>query len=456
MRGIHSKADAGACPQARLPDRRARLTWAATAAATLLLALALSAAGASARTRPAARRAPAGLAAYTPPARLVASGRGHGRLIWARPLTGPAALAGAASNELVLYRSIGVGGRPVAVSGTVSIPRGTPPPGGWPVISWDHGTTGIADQCAPSRDTAADPVHAYIAYVYPQLEGWLRGGYAVVRTDFEGLGTPGVHPYLVGVSEARGTLDIVRAARRLAPSLSARVIIAGHSQGGQAALWAASLATSWTPELAVRGTVAFAPASHLSAQLALLPSVTSTGFGGVVSLIARGLDAADPALHVGSLLTPAAARLYPQTLTRCLPGLDRQNSFGALPGSAFFRSGADLAPVRAALVAQVDPDHLNIRTPVLIEQGGSDTTVFPAFTDQLAAELGALSDPVTYHKYAGVEHGGIVAAADADATSWIAARLGRLNRASTPRPLFCRASEVAAARRCAPEARSEE
>ncbi len=83
------------------------------------------------------------------------------------PVSGPPALRGAARTELVLYRSTGVTGKAVAVSGTVSIPKGTAPRGGWPVISYAHGTTGIADQCAPSRDAAGTSVHGYNSYVYP-------------------------------------------------------------------------------------------------------------------------------------------------------------------------------------------------------------------------------------------------------------------------------------------------
>jgi pimeloyl-ACP methyl ester carboxylesterase len=350
-------------------------------------------------------------------------GSGHGGVIWARTQTGPAALAGAARNELVLYRSISANGSAVAVSGTVSVPPGRAPKGGWPVITWDHGTTGIADVCAPSRDSIGDPAHTDIDYIYPLLGRWLKAGWAVLRTDYEGLGTPGVHPYLAGVSEAHSTLDMVRAARRLVPALGSRVIIAGHSQGGQAALWAAALAAKWTPELHVRGTVAFAPVSHLAVQAGAVRSVSTTSLSGDISLILRGIDTADPALHTGGLLTPQAAALYPQTLTRCLPQLGQPGSFGSLPASSFFRSDADLAPLIAALSARMDPDRLRIRTPVLIEQGAADGTVFPVFTQQLDQELTGLGDPVALHSYPGVTHGGIVVSAASDATSFIAARL---------------------------------
>lgn len=105
------------------------------------------------------RKGPAGTAFYTPPKTL--PGSGHGGLVWARRQTGLAALAGASRSELLLYRSIGVRGKAVAVSATLSLPKGKAPKGGWPVITYAHGTTGTDDSCAPSRDTAGTAVHPY-------------------------------------------------------------------------------------------------------------------------------------------------------------------------------------------------------------------------------------------------------------------------------------------------------
>ena len=99
--------------------------------------------------------------------------------------------------------------------------------------------------------------------------------------------------------------------------LSNRVIVAGHSQGAHAALWAAALAPAYSPELRVRGVVAFAPPSHLAQIISRIRSVTSTRLTGVLALLLRGAEVAKPSLHIRSLLTPAAAHLYPQTLTRC-------------------------------------------------------------------------------------------------------------------------------------------
>jgi acetyl esterase/lipase len=391
--------------------------------AALLIALLVVLALPGAATAKKVPTGPAGLAFYTPPSPL--GGKKHGDIIRARRATGQAALKGAARTDLVLYRSESIKGKPVAVSGTVSIPKGKAPKSGWPVITYAHGTTGLADVCAPSRDATGTSVHPYNSYVYPLLTRWLKAGYAVVRTDYEGLGTPGVHPYLIGESEGRSTLDVVRAARELDTHLSKKVAIAGHSQGGHAALWAAHLAHSWTPELRIRATVAFAPASHLADQAKLLNTLTSPG-GGISALVAsimRGLDTVRPDLGVPALLSDAAKPLYPQTLTQCQSDLAKSTSFGGLSPKGIFRDGANLAP-EIAVIAKSDPEHLGISTPVRIEQGTSDTTVFPVFTGKLVDAYKAAKVPVSYRTYPNVTHGGVVTAAAQDATSFLKLKLG--------------------------------
>jgi pimeloyl-ACP methyl ester carboxylesterase len=364
---------------------------------------------------------PAGVKFYTPPNKL--PGKTHGDLIRARKLKGAAALKAASSNELVLYRSTSADGTAVAVSGTVAIPKGKMPKGGWPIISWGHGTTGIADQCAPSRDSASNPAHSYIAYAYPQLNGYLKAGYAVVQTDYQGLGTPGTHQFLVGVPEGRSVLDMVRAARKLDPRLSKKVALVGHSQGGQSVLYAASLAPKWTPELKIRGTVAFAPVSHLSEQAAIIPGLTApSSLSAYAGIILRGVDSAAPKANVSSLLSAKGKALYPQTLTKCQADLVKPNSFGAVAPADLIRSGADLKPLEQALAARDDVESVRIKTPIQIDQGTDDMTVFPTFTDDLATQFEARKNPLTYLKYDGVTHGGVVKAANKNALAFLKAR----------------------------------
>jgi pimeloyl-ACP methyl ester carboxylesterase len=310
-----------------------------------------------------------------------------------------------------------VTGKAVAVSATLSVPKGRAPRGGWPVVSWAHGTTGIADRCAPSRGGGGGEPRL--------LERWRKAGYAIVRTDYEGLGTPGEHPYLIGRSEGRAVLDAVRAARKLEPRLDRRFVIAGHSQGGHAALWAASLAPRFTPELRLRGTVAFAPASHLGEQGGALSSfIQPSPLSGLVALILRGVDVARPDLGVSLGLTERAAALYPRTLTDCIGPLVSSGSFGALAPAGLIRPDVPTGAVLGVL-AQNDPEDLTIRAPVRVQQGTADSTVFKAFTDPLVEDYRGRGVPVTYRTYEGVDHGEVVtdARSTRDATKYLRARL---------------------------------
>ena len=382
-------------------------------ALTVVLAVTVGAAPAAGQVP----KGPKGNAFYKPPAHLHGK---HGKLIWARRQTGKDALAGKRS-KLLLYNSTAVDGSAIAVSGSVAVPKGKAPKGGWPVISYAHGTTGSADSCAPTRGYDAGK---RTSYAYPLIRGWLKAGYAVVRTDYDGLGTPGVHGYLVGATEGRSVLDAVRAARKAVPKLSKRLVIAGHSQGGHAALFAAALAPSWTPDLKLRGTVAFAPASHLGEQFPLTTQITTPGggLGAIVGLGLRAVATTDPTVGVEGLLTPQAAALFPQTAILCYDRLSRSDSFGGLPLNQVFQAGADLAPLVAVVNAN-DPETVRPKTPVQVEQGVDDGTVFKSFTDQLVAEYEAGGVDVTYKTYPGVDHGGVVKAGAGSAAKFIRSRL---------------------------------
>ncbi|WP_374458289.1 lipase family protein [Nocardioides sp.] len=163
----------------------------------------------------------------------------------------------------VLYRTTNRTGKAIAVSGTVLVPKSP-----WigvgtrPVIGYAPGTQGMADRCAPSRLFSEG-----IEYEGIGIEGLLQRGYAVAMPDYEGLGTAGVHTYMDRVSQGRATLDAVRAAQRLSGtglSASSPVGLMGYSQGGGAAASAVELASTYAPELRLRGAVVGAVPADLA------------------------------------------------------------------------------------------------------------------------------------------------------------------------------------------------
>lgn len=189
--------------------------------------------------------------------------------------------------QRVLFRSTSRAGKAIAVSGTVLVPT-TPwiGVGSRPVIGYAPGTQGMADRCAPSRQFSEG-----IEYEGIGIEALLQRGYAVAMPDYEGLGTVGVHTYIDRVAQGRATLDVIRAAERLTGtglSTSSPVGIMGYSQGGGAAASAVELASTYAPDLKVKGAV-------VGAVPADLAKVATSLDGGLYSAFAyfalRGLSA---------------------------------------------------------------------------------------------------------------------------------------------------------------------
>ena len=187
---------------------------------------------------------------YTPDAAIPAAA---GQADPHQPQPADTSLAEAGQAVRILYSStngLGEAKTPIAVSGTLFLPKGEAPAGGWPLIAWAHGTVGIADICAPSNRPRSDRDTKY-------LNHWLSQGYAVVASDYQGLGTPGGHPYLATRPAAYSVLDSIRAVQGdPALNIGKPVVLVGQSQGGGAAFATAGEAAAYAPELDIRGTVA--------------------------------------------------------------------------------------------------------------------------------------------------------------------------------------------------------
>lgn len=341
---------------------------------------------------------------------------------------GPDPLIAGARRWLVLYHSRDVHDRDTAVSGVVLLPAAPVPRGGWPVVSWGHGTTGVADRCAPSQT----PRLYYNEYAQ-EAATVVRAGYAVVATDFGGLGTPGPHGYLVGADEGNAMVDMVTAARHLSPALSTTWFAVGHSQGGQAALFA-TRAAARAPGLHLAGTVAIAPASSLEL---LLPAVLSGGDPsdltyGLYSLI--GLSTVDPQVKVADLLGPLGRARLPAVLDgECLEETDK--ALSGQPTAQIFQS-----PVPDALVSELsaelrqygDPDTSATVGPVLVVQGSDDQDVPAGLTDAMVKRLQALGSDVTQRVYPGLDHDRVIGPSACDVLAWLTQHGGPIPPPCTP------------------------
>jgi len=315
----------------------------------------------------------------------------------------------------VLYHSTSDSGADIAVSGIVVIPGRAPPPGGYHIVTWAHGTTGLADACAPSMD-GIDPI--------PYLPQLLAAGYVVAATDYEGLGTAGVHPYLVGQSEGQSVLDAARAARDLlGPFASDEVVVFGHSQGGQAALFAGQIADTYAPELFIAGVVSVAPVSDVNefvpAQVGR--SADPLAVYTVASLYAWSKVYGD--VRLPDVLTPRGVALTATIDETCINAL--ADEFARLPTDRIFRSGWETDPAVLAHEAQNQPGNAPTTAPVLMVQGVSDVLVPYRLTTQLVDQhlCRGEHDTVQYDAYRDEGHSNVIQAAQGDVLRWIGARL---------------------------------
>lgn len=379
------------------------------AAALVLAATALSACGSSSNDpKPTRTSASSASGAFYKPADPLPAAA-PGTLIRSERVTG-IPLRPPSRIYRMLYHSIGAMGADVAVSGFALVPtrKATAPR---PVYAWGHGTAGLGDACAPSHD-----VREHL----PPFGGQaLDRGAIVVATDYEGLGTPGVPTQSDGAAEGRAILDSVRAAASL-PGVGSfgDVIVAGHSQGGPAALFAAQVSGAYAPELHVGGVMAFAPGAELPT---LADSLTSSAAKGLVLVGAAGMRAAHPDLDLAALLTPKALGELARVEHACVD--DVLHRYAKVASSELFRAPpSSIAPVRDVLVAN-SPGAQPIAAPVLVLHGTDDEQVPVEISERVRDAYCALGGNVTRHVYRNVDHDGVIDASGKDALAFMRAVL---------------------------------
>ncbi len=232
-----------------------------------------------------------------------------------------ALIPNAASGQTFTYTSTdGIDGTtPNTVSGAIYLPQGTAPAGGWPLIAWSHGTVGVADRCAPSVAGRSERDLTY-------LSNWLAKGYAIVASDYQGLGSAGIHPYLATRPMAYNTLDAIRAVQASGFPVTEAVVVTGQSQGAAAAIATAGHAPSYAPELDLRAITAtgvpFFPPAIQRLVLSAAPDTPSpnVAFTLYLQILAEQLD---PSFSFEDSVSPdvwaTASKAYDQCIFELIP-----------------------------------------------------------------------------------------------------------------------------------------
>ncbi|MGQ1285837.1 alpha/beta hydrolase [Acinetobacter baumannii] len=328
----------------------------------------------------------------------------------------------AAESSILTYKMLGQSGQEVQATSLVFTPNTPPPVGGWPIVVWAHGTTGVADVCAPSKAALADSTKDLISKL-------LAAGYVVVAPDYEGLDTPGIHPFLNVKSEAFSITDAVVATRNYLSQrnllTSKKWVTVGHSQGGHAALGAAQYASR--AQLEYKGTVAVAPASNLGFILiAGEQSVANATLDKKISMYAQldtytalvtaGIRNTQPTFDYPQVFTPQISSIAQQAETICSGPLGQ--AFGAgmtqyvtehngtLDGYTRTQPNFMAVPlVKTFLDKDSQPLQVKVTTPIIIYQGLADSTVPKVATDILISNATVVGTKINSYVTGNWDHG---------------------------------------------------
>lgn len=316
----------------------------------------------------------------------------------------------------ILYHSRDATGRDVAASGVVLIPAGQAPQGGWPVIAWAHGTSGVARICAPSM---MKDVYYGTEGLFPMVEA----GFAVIAPDYAGLGTASDHQYLDPTPQANDVINAVAAAHRAVAGLSARWVVDGHSEGGGAA-WFVAQQEAGLKDPDYLGAVAVAGTVNMPWLMDYMTRNDADSFYAVY--LAFGIKARFPQFRVGDMLTKRGMAHYRMLTTKgCWyygDAMERSHRLGKHVLQPGWQSNRWVKRYAAETVS-VRP---NVRQPLLVLAGGADVSVPPPSIEPIVRRACHLGYHLEFKILPGLDHDPLMDKSTPYQLQWIRDRfLGR-------------------------------
>jgi len=302
----------------------------------------------------------------------------------------------------ILYHSRTANGEDVAVSAVVLIPDGKPPAGGWPVIAWAHEFRGAARQCAPSlmKNLGAGPILA----MYANL------GYAVVATDYSGLGADSGKPVLDMESNALDVIYSVAAAHAAVKEIGPKWIAVGPFQGGLAAV---AVAANEVHDPNYLGSVAISGVPDAQQSYQHLAQGSSNR---MLLVLASTVKALYPEFQVSDMLKDQAFPAYQRVAQTCGGETEPEFTSGMLkPGwennqfvKEFFRRNA--------------PGQEPAHGPLLVISGEGEVALPAEMSEKTVARMCKHGNRILFLKYPNLDDSGVMGASVADQISWIKAR----------------------------------
>ncbi|MGA8490818.1 MAG: lipase family protein [Terriglobales bacterium] len=318
----------------------------------------------------------------------------------------------------ILYHSRSAAGDDVAASGVVLIPsEEKPPAGGWPIIAWAHGAVGVARQCAPSlmRNVGHGPFFS----MYVNL------GYAVVATDYTGLGTNFPNAFLDAQSNASDVINSISAARAAVPQLGAKWIVIGEGDGGLAAVAVAEKQNE-IRDPGYLGSIAISGLADAKELYALSPQGPSSS---MFTFLAYGIKTLYPKFQVNDMLTEKGRALYEKVDQNC-----GETANGAKLSPA---ETLELGWENNGFVKQYfdrnRPGQNPARGAILVISADADRAVPATAAARVIDRMCKQGDHVQWERYAGFDPGRVIGDSVRDQIAWIEGRFaGRKSETNCP------------------------
>lgn len=324
----------------------------------------------------------------------------------------------------ILYRTQRADGSYTFSSGLLYTPNNYQPNA--PLFVWAHGTIGLADQCAPSRQETIGSAW---------IDAIMQRGWPVVATDYAGFGTSGTQGYLIGGSESHDVLNSVRAAHNLlGAKLNNQYAIWGHSQGGHSALFSASVASSYLPEYSLVGTAATAPAAQLESLFQ--QQYQSSASWVIGPYVADTWPNFYPSLGLSDILTKQGLNNYKSIAGKCAIGAALDGIVREKFGQKFFDDGLlNNSGWQQAIAEQTAPV-LNSKQPLFLGESLTDQVVLPNTTAQYIQRACASGSNLTSEWLTDVGHVQLQTVISPSVINWIGDRFaGKSNNSTCNQPL---------------------
>src|SRR6202049_2643146 len=304
----------------------------------------------------------------------------------------------------ILYHSRNASNQDVAASAVVLIPAGKPPVGGWPVIAWAHGFSGVARLCAPSlmKNILNGPL----------LSMYLSLGYAVVATDYAGLGTYSRYAVVDAESNAADVMYAIPAAHEGTRLLGPKWIAIGNSQGAMAAIKIAERSDdpSYLGSIAISGV---ASPKDLYERPAQKPD-------GMLAVLAYGIKTVFPLFNPSDMFTDKGLATFEQVESNCgIPG--------NAAGPRMLKPDWEKNDFVQQFLSRNDVGQKPARGPLLVIHGAADAGIPASMTSEIVGQMCRQHDRVDFEEYPEVDAGSVLGSSVTDQINWIQARFaGRL------------------------------